>query len=48
SHALVRLAVSYISTPSTAPRDAPEELSRLLTPYVLAMIGEFRPATIPE
>lgn len=39
AHALVRLAMSYIPTPPTPERDTPAELSRLLTPYVEAVLA---------
>ncbi len=39
AHALVRIALSYIPTPASVHRDAPEELSRLLSPYVEAIIA---------
>ncbi|WP_028478776.1 TetR/AcrR family transcriptional regulator [Nocardia sp. CNY236] len=39
AHALVRIALSYIPTPPTAERDAPAELSALLSPYVEAILA---------
>lgn len=39
AHALVRIAISYIPTPAAVHRDAPEELSRLLSPYVEAILA---------
>ncbi|WP_051024908.1 TetR/AcrR family transcriptional regulator [Nocardia aobensis] len=39
AHALVRIAISYIPTPAALHRDAPEELSRLLAPYVEAILA---------
>ncbi|MFR9751171.1 TetR/AcrR family transcriptional regulator [Nocardia sp. 004] len=37
AHALVRIALSYIPTPPSPERDAPTELSVLLSPYVEAV-----------
>ncbi|WP_025352418.1 TetR family transcriptional regulator [Nocardia nova] len=39
AHALVRIAISYIPTPAAVHRDAPEELSLLLSPYVEAILA---------
>lgn len=39
AHALVRIAISYIPTPAALHRDAPEELSLLLSPYVEAILA---------
>ncbi|ASF11965.1 putative TetR family transcriptional regulator [Nocardia brasiliensis NBRC 14402] len=39
AHALVRIALSYIPTPPGPGRDAPEDLSALLSPYVEAILA---------
>lgn len=39
AHALVRIALSYIPTPPAPGRNAPAELSDLLTPYVEAILA---------
>ncbi|WP_069163969.1 TetR/AcrR family transcriptional regulator [Nocardia altamirensis] len=39
AHSLVRIALSYIPTPPRAGRDAPAELSALLSPYVEAILA---------
>ncbi|BDU08160.1 TetR family transcriptional regulator [Nocardia cyriacigeorgica] len=39
AQALVRIALSYIPTPPAPGRDAPEELSALLGPYVEAILA---------
>ncbi|RJO79958.1 TetR/AcrR family transcriptional regulator [Nocardia panacis] len=39
AHALTRIALSYIPTPPSAGRDAPSELSLLLSPYVEAILA---------
>ncbi|MGF0317115.1 TetR family transcriptional regulator [Nocardia fluminea] len=38
AHALVRIALSYIPNPPVPERDAPAEMSTLLTPYVEAIV----------
>ncbi|QIS15237.1 TetR/AcrR family transcriptional regulator [Nocardia arthritidis] len=39
AHALVRIALSYIPTPPAPGRNAPAELSALLSPYVEAILA---------
>ncbi|MGW4329824.1 TetR family transcriptional regulator [Nocardia sp. NPDC004573] len=39
AHALVRIALSYIPTPPDPGRDAPAEMSALLSPYVEAILA---------
>ncbi|WP_084458614.1 TetR family transcriptional regulator [Nocardia caishijiensis] len=38
AHALVRIALSYIPNPPVPERDAPAEMSALLSPYVEAIV----------
>lgn len=40
AHALVRIALSYIPNPPVPARDAPAEMSALLSPYVEAIVRE--------
>ncbi|MFF2088801.1 TetR family transcriptional regulator [Nocardia sp. NPDC058176] len=40
AHALVRIALSYIPNPPVPERDAPAEMSALLSPYVEAIVQE--------
>ncbi|RMI35765.1 TetR/AcrR family transcriptional regulator [Nocardia stercoris] len=47
AHAVVRIAVSYITAPASLHRDAPEELSLLLGPYVEVSMAT-RGAISPE
>jgi hypothetical protein len=39
AHALARIALSYIPTPPAPGRNAPAELSDLLSPYVEAILA---------
>lgn len=43
AHALVRIALSYIPTPPAPGRNAPAELSELLSPYVDAILAAREP-----
>ncbi len=47
AHALVRIALSYIPNPPVPERDAPAEMSALLSPYVEAMV-QVRGVRVPS